>query len=72
MDFKLNEEQQAIKEAASAFAKTELLPEVIDRDIKCEFPKALVKKMADMGFMGMMVPLPMEEVEWTHFLMSLS
>ncbi|GAB3008067.1 acyl-CoA dehydrogenase [uncultured Cyclobacterium sp.] len=55
MDFKLNEEQQAIKEAASAFAKTELLPEVIERDIKCKFPKALVTKMADMGFMGMMV-----------------
>jgi alkylation response protein AidB-like acyl-CoA dehydrogenase len=56
MDFKLNEEQQAIQEAASAFAKTELLPEVIERDIKCEFPKTLVTKMADMGFMGMMVP----------------
>lgn len=56
MDFKLNEEQEAIKEAASAFAKTELLPEVIERDIKCEFPKDLIKKMAEMGFMGMMVP----------------
>lgn len=56
MDFELNEEQLAIKEAASAFAKTELLPEVIERDIKCEFPKELVTKMAEMGFMGMMVP----------------
>ena len=55
MDFELTEEHQAVKEAASNFAKTELLPEVIARDIKGVFPKDLVKKMADMGFMGMMV-----------------
>lgn len=55
MDVELNEEHQAVKEAASTFAKTELLPEVIARDIKGEFPKDLIKKMADMGFMGMMV-----------------
>jgi len=56
MDFELNEEQLAIKEAASDFARTELLPKVIDRDIKGEFPKELIAKMAEMGFMGMMVP----------------
>ncbi|EPR67182.1 acyl-CoA dehydrogenase [Cyclobacterium qasimii] len=56
MDFELNEEQLAIKEAASDFAKTELLPGVIDRDIKGAFPKELIAKMAEMGFMGMMVP----------------
>jgi len=56
MDFELNEEQLAIKEAASDFAKTELLPKVIDRDIKSEFPKELIAKMAEMGFMGIMVP----------------
>ncbi|WP_339925382.1 acyl-CoA dehydrogenase [uncultured Cyclobacterium sp.] len=56
MDFELNEEQLAIKEAASDFAKAELLPKVIERDIKGEFPKELIAKMAEMGFMGMMVP----------------
>ena len=55
MDFEFNEEHQAVKEAALNFAKTELLQEVIARDIKGVFPKDLVKKMADMGFMGMMV-----------------
>tara|TARA_R110002124_G_scaffold277321_5_gene448568 strand:- start:3568 stop:4707 length:1140 start_codon:yes stop_codon:yes gene_type:complete len=56
MDFDLNEEQLAIKEAASDFAQTVLLPKVIERDIQCEFPKELVAQMAEMGFMGMMVP----------------
>ena len=56
IDFDLNEEQLAIKEAASDFAQTVLLPKVIERDIQCEFPKELVAQMAEMGFMGMMVP----------------
>jgi alkylation response protein AidB-like acyl-CoA dehydrogenase len=55
MEFELNEEHQAVREAASSFARTELLPGVISRDIKGVFPEDLLKKMADMGFMGMMV-----------------
>ncbi len=52
----LTEEHLAVKEAARDFAQNELLPGVIDRDIASKFPKDLVKKMAEMGFMGMMVP----------------
>ncbi len=52
----LTEEHFAVKEAARDFAQNELLPGVIDRDIASKFPKDLVKKMAEMGFMGMMVP----------------
>ncbi len=44
-----------IREAAREFAQKELLPEVIERDEKQEFPQSLVQKMAEMGFMGMMV-----------------
>ncbi|MFI2742001.1 acyl-CoA dehydrogenase [Zhouia sp. PK063] len=55
MDFKLTEEQLMIQQAARDFTQTELLPEVIERDEKQIFPKEQVKKMAELGFMGMMV-----------------
>jgi alkylation response protein AidB-like acyl-CoA dehydrogenase len=55
MDFSLTEEQLMIKEAARDFANLELLPGVIERDEKQYFPAELRKKMADLGFMGIMV-----------------
>jgi alkylation response protein AidB-like acyl-CoA dehydrogenase len=55
MNFSLNEEQQMIQQAARDFAQTELLPGVIERDDAQEFPKEQVKKMGELGFMGMMV-----------------
>ena len=44
-----------IREAARDFAKQELLPGVVERDNKQEFPKEQVRKMGQLGFMGMMV-----------------
>ena len=55
MDFSLTEEQLMIQQAARDFARTELLPGVIERDNKQEFPDELVKKMGALGFMGIMV-----------------
>ena len=55
MDFNLTEEHIMIRDAARIFAQTELLPGVIERDNKQEFPKELVRKMGDLGFMGIMV-----------------
>ncbi len=55
MDFTLTEEHMMIRDAARDFAQTELLPGVIERDNKQEFPQDLVKKMGDLGFMGIMV-----------------
>jgi len=55
MDFSLTEEHIMIRDAARDFAQTELLPGVIERDNKQEFPQELVKKMGDLGFMGIMV-----------------
>ncbi len=55
MDFKLSEEHLMIRDAAREFAQIELLPGVIERDNKQEFPNELVQKMADLGFMGIMV-----------------
>lgn len=54
MEFKFTEEQLLIQEAARDFAKTELLPGVIERDEKQEFPKQQVKRMGELGFLGMM------------------
>lgn len=55
MDFNLTEEHLMIREAARDFAQTELLPGVIERDEKQHFPDDLVKKMGDLGFLGVMV-----------------
>ena len=55
MNFSLTEEHLMIQEAARDFAQTELLPGVIERDHKQEFPDELVKKMGALGFMGIMV-----------------
>ena len=44
-----------IQKAARDFARTECLPGVIERDEKQLFPKEQVLKLADLGFLGMMV-----------------
>ena len=55
MDFKLSEEHLMIRDAAREFAQSELLPGVIERDNLQQFPTEQVKKMGEMGFLGMMV-----------------
>lgn len=55
MNFQLTEEQQAVQQAARDFAQNELLPGVIERDTHQKFPTEQVKKMGELGFMGMMV-----------------
>ncbi|WP_299159501.1 acyl-CoA dehydrogenase [uncultured Tenacibaculum sp.] len=55
MDFNLTEEHLMIRDAARDFAQTELLPGVIERDEKQSFPDELVRKMGELGFMGVMV-----------------
>jgi alkylation response protein AidB-like acyl-CoA dehydrogenase len=55
MQFELTEEQKMIQKAARDFARNELLPGVIERDEQQKFPAEQVKKMGELGFMGMMV-----------------
>ena len=55
MDFSLTEEHKMIRDAARDFAQTELLPGVIERDETQSFPTEQIKKLGDLGFMGMMV-----------------
>ncbi|HEY8937710.1 MAG TPA: acyl-CoA dehydrogenase family protein, partial [Cyclobacteriaceae bacterium] len=55
MNFQLTEEQLAVQQAARDFAQTELLPGVIERDTHQKFPADQIKKMGELGFLGMMV-----------------
>jgi alkylation response protein AidB-like acyl-CoA dehydrogenase len=55
ISFNLTEEHLEVQKAAREFAQRELLPGVIERDEKQEFPYAQIKKMGELGFMGMMV-----------------
>ena len=55
MNFNLTEEQLMIRDAARDFAQSELLPGVIERDEKQQFPAEQIKKMGELGFLGMMV-----------------
>ena len=54
MLFQLTEEQLAVQAAAREFAQTELLPGVIERDEHQKFPTEQVKRMGELGFLGMM------------------
>ena len=54
MKLNLSEEHLMIQKSARDFAQQELLPGVIERDENQKFPTEEVKKMGQMGFMGMM------------------
>lgn len=55
MHFELSEEQLMIQQAARDFAQQELKPGVIERDENQKFPSEQVKKLGELGFLGMMV-----------------
>jgi alkylation response protein AidB-like acyl-CoA dehydrogenase len=55
MHFQLSEEHLMIQKAARDFARNECLPGVIERDEHQKFPKEQILKLAELGFMGMMV-----------------
>src|SRR5210317_543601 len=55
MNFNLSEEHLMIRDAARDFTQSELLPGVIERDDKQEFPAQQIKQLGELGFMGMMV-----------------
>src|SRR5450432_1583520 len=55
MEFQFTEEQLMIKQAAHDFAINQCLPGVIERDEMQKFPHEQIMKLADLGFMGIMV-----------------
>ncbi len=55
MNFEFSDTHKMIRDTARQFARDKLAPSVIERDEKEEFPTEAVKKMGELGFMGMMV-----------------
>ena len=55
MLFELTEEQKMIRDAARECAQNELKPGVIERDELQKFPAEQIKKLGELGFLGMMV-----------------
>lgn len=55
MNFNFTDDHLMIKESARDFAENEIAPSAVQRDISAEFPYDIVKKMGELGFMGMMV-----------------
>lgn len=55
MIYQFTEEQVVVRDAAREFAQTNLLPGVIERDENQIYPTEQIKKMGELGFMGMMV-----------------
>lgn len=58
MDFTLNEEQVAIRNTCREFAEQEIKPLAEEMDRTGEFPYALMRKMAELGLLG--IPFPEE------------
>ena len=56
MSFELNEEIQAVREAAFRFAQKEILPRVAEDEKKHQFQRDLVVKMGELGFLGCPIP----------------
>ena len=56
MDFSLNEDQKMVQSMAREFATKELEPKAAEIDASGEFPHDSVKKMAELGLLGMVVP----------------
>lgn len=55
MNFDFTEEQLMILESARDFAQSEILPTAVERDANAEFPHEIIKKLGELGFLGMMV-----------------
>ena len=56
IQFKLSSEQKLIQESTKEFAEQYISPGVIDRDQKSTFPKSQIRKLGELGYMGMMIP----------------
>ncbi len=56
MDFELTEEQKQIRALAREFAQKEIAPIAAEYDARGEFPRATIKKMGELGLMGIEIP----------------
>lgn len=56
MDFELNENQKLIQDTAKRFAQEKIEPIASEIDRTGEFPREIIKEMAELGLMGMIIP----------------
>ena len=56
MEFQLNEEQHLIQQTARDFAQKELAPRAQHHDQTAEFTADQVRRLGELGFLGMQVP----------------
>ena len=56
MNFEPTEDQARIRDAVRQFAETEIAPGVAQRESRGEFPKEILRRLGEMGILGMMVP----------------
>lgn len=56
MDFNLSEQELAVQKLARDFAQNEIAPYIMKYDESQEFPKEIVKKLGDTGFLGIIFP----------------
>ena len=54
--FSLSDEHKMIRDAARDFAQSEIVPVAAEFDESGEFPQATIRKMGEMGFMGIEIP----------------
>jgi alkylation response protein AidB-like acyl-CoA dehydrogenase len=56
MDFSFNENQKMVQEMVRRFAKEQIEPKAAEIDASREFPKENIRKMTELGLLGMIVP----------------
>ena len=56
MQFGLTQDQESLRNVVRTFAEKELVPGLMERDEASQFPHEIVKKMGEMGFMGVIFP----------------
>jgi alkylation response protein AidB-like acyl-CoA dehydrogenase len=56
IDFQMTDEMKMLQQAAREFAENEIRPHVMKLDEAQEFPREIVRKMAELGFLGAVIP----------------
>jgi len=52
----MNSEQQQIRDLAREFADNEIVPHAVEWDREGEFPREVIAKLGELGFLGMLIP----------------
>jgi butyryl-CoA dehydrogenase len=56
VDFNLTPEQELLRKIVREFAEKELMPKAAQLDESGEFPREIIKKIADLGLIGIVIP----------------